>query len=264
MNLISPKQPNQSSYPLSVESPLELHCEDWTAGTHLQWIIEHDRPHDLIIKVKLYERDQVEPRGTLLCSAMPGQPGWPTRFVISWQDLDGETVFLPRTPGRGKLTMFVDGIRPNRLERMTVRLTEADGELGCTITKAQVSNGQIDDWLLPQEPVVDELGQWMLRDWPGKCRDVADLKNKIAQLEHSAKPWPKHFSRFGGDTRRQLTATGWFRTGSYQHDGREITCLVDPDGHPFWSTGVDCVNPGVATEVVPGTEHLFSVVPEKK
>ena len=114
MDLHYPAKPKQTAWPITVSEVLELECTNWQAGSHLQWVITHDRPHDLIIEVKLYETNQTEPKGTLLCSAMPGNPGWPPRFVIAWADLDGETVFLPRTPGRGKLTMFVDGIRPDK------------------------------------------------------------------------------------------------------------------------------------------------------
>lgn len=44
---------------------------------------------------------------------------------------------------------------------------------------------------------------------------------------------------YGGSTDATLEATGWFRTE--QVDGR--WWLVTPDGHPFWSAGVNGVRP---------------------
>lgn len=47
------------------------------------------------------------------------------------------------------------------------------------------------------------------------------------------------FDAYGGSTTVELEATGWFRTE--QVDGR--WWLVTPDGHPFWSAGVNGVRP---------------------
>ena len=93
--------------------------------------------------------------------------------------------------------------------------------------------------LLPKGQLFDELGQYMLRDWPGKSRDAKEVVARLRR-QHAEAPQargPETFSRWGGYAPVRFDATGFFRT---QHDGRRWW-LVDPDGHPFWSTGPDCV-----------------------
>jgi len=48
---------------------------------------------------------------------------------------------------------------------------------------------------------------------------------------------PKPFSNWGGLKRIKFDSTGFFHT---RHDGTRWW-LVDPDGHPFWSAGCDCI-----------------------
>lgn len=93
--------------------------------------------------------------------------------------------------------------------------------------------------LLPQGPLLDELGQSALRNWPEKTRSVAVLTGRLhAQAAAApARRWPKSFSRWGGCADLRFAASGFFRT---HHDGRRWW-LVDPDGYAFWSAGMDCV-----------------------
>jgi hypothetical protein len=93
--------------------------------------------------------------------------------------------------------------------------------------------------LLTNGVLLDELGQCAFRDWPGKTRTTEELRARLdAQLAGapSAQP-PAGFSRWGGWLDRQWQASGFFRTQF--EEGR--WWLVDPDGHPFWSAGLDCV-----------------------
>ncbi len=95
---------------------------------------------------------------------------------------------------------------------------------------------------LPKGMLVDALGQNALKTWPGKTRDeaamVIRLRRQHAEAPHAC--WPVAFSRWGGDAGVRFDATGVFRT---EHDGRRWW-LVDPEGHPFWSTGPDCAGIG--------------------
>ncbi len=97
----------------------------------------------------------------------------------------------------------------------------------------------LSDPLLPRGPLLDRLGQSTLRDWPGKSRRPEEVTARLqSQLESSGdKRWPDHFSRWGGWTENTFRATGFFRT---EHDGKRWW-LVDPEGHAFWSAGMDCV-----------------------
>lgn len=101
------------------------------------------------------------------------------------------------------------------------------------------------DPLLPRGPLLDDMGQSTLMDWPGKSRRPAEVTRRLfRQLEDAPRcVWPEPFGRWGGWRDRSLPATGFFRT---HHDGRRWW-LVDPDGHPFWSAGLNCVSIHVAS-----------------
>lgn len=100
--------------------------------------------------------------------------------------------------------------------------------------------------ILPQGPLVDELGQSTLHSWPGKKANVPALVRHLrAKLQAAPRQsWPSSFSRWGGWKARRVKATGFFRT---HHDGRRWW-LVDPDGHLFWSCGLDCVHSSIDCE----------------
>lgn len=89
-------------------------------------------------------------------------------------------------------------------------------------------------------PFVDPFGQYKHADWPGKLKDEADLAQRRSEERkalEAALALPGR-DRFGGWTEGpKLESTGWFRT-------QEINgkwWLVTPEGHLFFSLGVDVV-----------------------
>ncbi|MBN1443600.1 MAG: hypothetical protein JXA90_12895, partial [Planctomycetes bacterium] len=97
-------------------------------------------------------------------------------------------------------------------------------------------------------PMIDELGQYIHKEWPGKNRSVEDLKaaREAEEKELAARPGPPDRSRYGGWAKGpQLEATGFFRAEKL--GGK--WWLVDPDGRLFWSHGIDCVRSSNATPI---------------
>ncbi|MFZ4396858.1 MAG: hypothetical protein ACOYOU_14680 [Kiritimatiellia bacterium] len=99
---------------------------------------------------------------------------------------------------------------------------------------------------LPRGPLVDEMGQSTLHKWSGKKADLPSMVRHLkARLQAAPRQrWPSSFSRWGGWKARRVKATGYFRT---HHDGK-CWWLVDPDGHLFWSCGLDCVHSSIDCE----------------
>ncbi|HNS20267.1 MAG TPA: hypothetical protein PKH24_07195 [Sedimentisphaerales bacterium] len=97
-------------------------------------------------------------------------------------------------------------------------------------------------------PFIDEYGQYIHRDWPGKTHSVAGLlsHNQEEMKDLRAHPRPPQWNKYGGwaDGPR-LKATGFFRV--QKHKGK--WWLVDPLGRLFWSHGIDCVHSGDATPI---------------
>ncbi len=89
-------------------------------------------------------------------------------------------------------------------------------------------------------PFIDEFGQYIHAEWPGKLKSEDQLRARAVTeaRELAAAGEPADWNRYGGYTAGpKLQATGFFRTA--KHDGK--WWLVDPDGRLFWSHGVDCV-----------------------
>ena len=112
-------------------------------------------------------------------------------------------------------------------------------------------------------PFVDRYGQYAHETWPGKVASDAELRQRIADEERDLAAHPAcaipAADRFGGWAQGpQLAATGAFRTEKV--DGR--WWLVDPDGHVFFSLGVNCVNVPSWTGIT-GREHFFRELPAR-
>ena len=100
----------------------------------------------------------------------------------------------------------------------------------------------------PFFPFIDTFGQYLHKDWPGKAHSVAELQQRreTEAKELAANPGPPNWDKYGGWANGpQRPATGFFRTEKV--DGK--WWLVDPDGHLFWSHGIDCVRAIDATPI---------------
>ncbi len=156
----------------------------------------------------------------------------------------------------------VDLAKVDRLELLVLRKSEAASRFCLTpLTASRHEPAKLVAPLLPNGPLLDEFGQSTLCDWPGKTGGEEELLERLqTQRERAAEQhWPASFSKWGGDGRQKLQATGWFRT---QHDGARWW-LVDPDGHPFWSAGMDCVAPNIETPYS-GLEAAFRWLPPRE
>jgi hypothetical protein len=146
-----------------------------------------------------------------------------------------------------------------RVDRMTIRVLRKSARpvrwcmTGITATSEEPP--RIASPRLPKGPLLDAFGQSTTRVWPGRTRSHRELAGRLRrQLEAAAAHrWPAAFSKWGGleartvGTARRPPGAGqpppspeggrFFRT---HHDGTRWW-LLDPDGHPFWSTGLDSV-----------------------
>jgi hypothetical protein len=102
--------------------------------------------------------------------------------------------------------------------------------------------------------IVDTYGQYTRATWPEKIATAEALKAKAAP----ASPVADGLDRFGG--RKDLAASkpsGWFRTE--KRDGR--WWLVTPEGHAFFSLGINAVVADGGRTYVQGREYMFENLP---
>ena len=137
------------------------------------------------------------------------------------------------------------------------------------------------DAVLEGKPLVDEFGQYTHTEWPRKVRSLDELqrqwKAEEASLQQAAvgnrdsyggfvaaaaapakgQPGSDSSSASGvSQSSNLLRATGFFHV--QQVDGR--WWFVDPDGHLFFSTGVNGIGVFASTRVA-GREDLFAQLP---
>src|SRR5271166_5340426 len=110
--------------------------------------------------------------------------------------------------------------------------------------------------------IVDGFGQFHPGTWPEKVSSFEMLRARGAEEAREIAQWlvqaPER-DRFGGLTEgHAFSATGFFRTERW--DGR--WWLVTPEGHGFYSIGIDAVAPSGAT-YVEGREFMFRDLPAR-
>ncbi|USZ68895.1 hypothetical protein NGM10_03955 [Halorussus salilacus] len=95
---------------------------------------------------------------------------------------------------------------------------------------------------LPDGPLLDEFGQSARRSWSGKTESRSELEGRLRRQRDRPADRSRRAERseWGGWTDGpRFEATGYFRI---ERDG-DRWWLVDPDGRPFWSTGICCIRP---------------------
>jgi hypothetical protein len=144
------------------------------------------------------------------------------------------------------------------VQGMSVTMRYPAGQAKLEIRSVTLSKTDPGDAVLEGKPLMDEFGQYVHADWPGKARTEADLKKAWTGEADSLKKNANFPDRdaYGGFTSTKAKATGFFRVE--QIDGR--WWFVTPDGHLFYSTGVNGIGTGGGTRVT-GREDLFATQP---
>ena len=138
-----------------------LHLAFWEAG-------QRERGEDPTLRVEFGILPQVE-------VLVP--------FDFRW--LDGQTLFAPRTLGRLKMVLFGKALRRSDIEEITLATAPSfDGRRirlwPCEFAQSMPTIS------LPRQPLVDELGQWLPADWPGKTKDRATCSANLRAMLREA------------------------------------------------------------------------------
>ncbi|MET1080929.1 MAG: beta-galactosidase [Pseudomonas sp.] len=109
--------------------------------------------------------------------------------------------------------------------------------------------------------IVDTFGQFSRGQWPEKIKTVEQLKTAAGKEQAQLKTWlaePNQLDPYGGWLQGpSFEAKGFFRTE--KKDGRWF--LVTPDGHPFFSLGVNAVTANQSQTYIEGRESMFAALP---
>lgn len=150
-----------------------------------------------------------------------------------------------------------------KVEEIVIRMKQPAAPSTLTIANLALTSDLVPDEILDRKAVIDAFGQWGPEDWPGKAHSLDELRQLWASDATPSANFPH--CPLGGDKSRTLPAAagtgkpGFFRVA--QIAGRWF--LVDPHGHPFFSTGMDLAGweqASFATRVT-GREFLFEKLP---
>lgn len=166
-------------------------------------------------------------------------PGLKTRLALPLDVLNGQTLYLKRTPGKLKSVVVGHGINPQKISRFAIGLQKRHIRQTVELSNLFVSSTE-PDYPLLAIPMVDEFGQLIARSYKGMISTEKELKRAVN--EEMALP-ELRFREYEENTlhkgRKKLGGTGFYRVE--KTEGKFT--LVDPDGFPFVSLGMDCVNP---------------------
>ncbi|MFN8095620.1 MAG: beta-galactosidase [Vicinamibacteria bacterium] len=210
------------------------------------------------VLVRFFAAGETEPR---LSASLGLFPGLRTRLSLPLAVLDGQTIFLPRTPGRMKAVVTGRRIAAADVDHVELQLKLTAVPQTLAVGGLWLVEGE-PEHPLAQAPLVDALGQWNGKDWPGRTRDEAQLRKDLGAALEAARraSYPEGWSAYGGTKAKRSAATGFFRA---QRDGGRWW-LVDPEGCGFFSLGLDSVRPGETAAIVPGAEALFGALPPRE
>jgi hypothetical protein len=127
-----------------------------------------------------------------------------------------------------------------------------------TLEIRQVSLAKTDpgDAVLEGKPLIDQFGQYTAVDWPGKKGTLAELQAAWKREADQNQITVPHRCRYGGFSQTSARATGFFRVEKVV----DRWWFVCPDGHLFYSAGLNGVGAGYGTRVE-GREELFATLP---
>jgi hypothetical protein len=109
-------------------------------------------------------------------------------------------------------------------------------------------------------PMIDQFGQYIHKEWPGKTRSEDDFALQRTQeaADLAAHPGPQGWNQYGGWLDGpQLEATGRFRVTKW----RDKWWFVDPEGRLFWSHGLVRVTWSSGYTPITGRQNLFAELP---
>ena len=114
-----------------------------------------------------------------------------------------------------------------------------------------------EDSIFSPIPLVDEFGQWIPAEWPGKAKTLDELTAAWNAEDKALTTGNFNFSKFGGFLGVKVKATGFFRVEKI--DGK--WWFVDPEGYLFYSIGSTGIGPRSEVSRVQGREYIFKAMP---
>lgn len=250
----------------------------WTQGKYLVFEVYDKAQYSGVINLEFYkDMTDYQPEKIVLqggeisgtdkdmpwISCLMGMmPQLKTQMVFPLSYLDAQQIFIPRSPRQLKGTVSGNRLDPADITKVVLRFGPYDEKHYQTdfeLASVAITDEPPVPYPPLETPIIDKIGQWKGKDWPGKVADEQEMTEKNRSLANRVNDaaFPSTWSRYGGWKQKRFQATGFFRT---QHDGQRWW-LVDPEGYAFLSVGIDCIRAN-SEGPVNGIEDLFEWLPD--
>ena len=248
----------------------------WKNAKYLVCEIWHENDYSAIINIEFFRNEKNNESIVAQSGSVAGEvdekprmsakigvlPKLKTKVIFPLEHLDGQEIFMQRFPRQLKGTVLGSRMKPEEITKVTIRFgpfQQSHFTPEFEIAAIYLTDDLPELYPAPEEPVVDEFGQWSLKQWPRKTKSLNELQtllnDQLAGATFTA--FPENWSKYGGWKEKKFEATGFFHT---HHDGKRWW-MVDPDGYAFVSVGVDCIRNNVPG-VISGQEDLFKWLPD--
>jgi len=166
---------------------------------------------------------------------------------------DGQRTLLATSEGRASLDQIVSvSLSMDKPAKAQSILLERFGTLqGDVLQKAAYAD------------IVDTYGQFTRSKWPEKIGSDDQLKTAALREQQQLKAWLAERSKMPLDAFGGVTAAAPFTTTGFFHTAKrnDHWYLVTPDGHPFFSLGVNAVADDGGRTYTAGREWMFNGLP---
>jgi hypothetical protein len=211
-----------------------------------------DNPNSDGSKHCLTKSLSLQPGGSGTLEISVGRSQWKSKHSLKLIRMRGDPDIGPDWAG---------DFDSSNVVRLLVFVSKPKQKHSFTIDNIRVEGSRAGDAGCEFFPFIDEYGQYMHKDWPGKIHRKENFeKTKIAEEKDLiANPGGGQWNRYGGwQAGPQLAASGFFRVEKYNNQW----WMVDPDGRLFWSHGIDCVNHSNGVTPVSDRLHYFTQLPD--
>lgn len=241
-------------------------CDRFTGSQTLAVEIETLEAHCAPFYICFYEKGMNPLEDGCEKPVFWARTGVKPRLPSTWSfefHLLGRTASPKRTPGRQKLDLAGQPCAIEDIGYLYLHFISGPTSIHVRLSDLRVCCGQ-PLYHIEHRPLLDELGQYLPADWPGRQPSVRAMASRLREFYGESQKLPAEpgfyasdWNRWGGWGRKKLCAgTGFFRTF---HDGKRWW-LADPEGYAFFSIGPDCVGTDRETRA-DAWEHLLTYMP---
>ncbi|WP_062387882.1 beta-galactosidase [Pseudomonas abietaniphila] len=236
---------------------------DWSADSAMTLRIQSAMDWALTLYVQIQSSDgktlnsridlPAGPAQTLIVPLQASSPlsqGMRVGPPMPWT-YEGQRVLLANTEGE---------LNPAQVSSVTVSMSQPNVAQSVLIEKFGVQEGDAIQ-KAAYTHLLDGYGQYTRSKWPEKISSDDQLKALASKEQSQLKAWLKDRpaqDKYGGLLKGPaFEAKGFFRT----EKRNDRWYLVTPEGHPFYSLGVNAVTADDSQTYVEGRESMFSSLP---